>query len=101
MVPREVIREYRHPTDGSTVPVSVLHPLLEVRKTLIYRLMGEMHGTAAPGSPGTDNPITVPLLPGWNEDVSNQGRGYKRNQIRLDVVPALLQVTGNPESLYE
>ncbi len=36
----------------------------------------------------------------WREDSSNQQRHYRRNKVRLDVVPALQEVAGGSEALH-
>lgn len=35
----------------------------------------------------------------WREDLSNQERKYKRNQVRLDLIPAMEALTGGTDSL--
>lgn len=35
----------------------------------------------------------------WREDASNQSRKYKRNKVRLDLVPLLEEVVGGQEAL--
>ena len=105
MTPREVIREYSRPEDGIRIPISVIHPLLEMRKSDIYAYMNEQYGCKhddASSSSTTPTPTpTTPTISGWNEDTSNQEPTYTRNKIRLDLIPMIQQVFGNEVSLYE
>lgn len=36
----------------------------------------------------------------WYEDESNLSRKYKRNKVRLDVIPLLSEICGNEQALY-
>ena len=63
-----------------------------------------------------DNSFIRPLLPltknqieqymkenklEWREDSSNSQRKYKRNKVRLDLVPILQNLTGGRQALYK
>ena len=37
----------------------------------------------------------------WREDSSNTQRKYKRNKVRLDLVPILQDLTGGKQALYK
>lgn len=36
----------------------------------------------------------------WREDNSNQDRKYKRNRVRLDLVPLMAALAGGEDALY-
>eukprot|EP01034_Spumella_vulgaris_P031304 gene31304-38676_t len=76
----------------SPPPLSEVDLLKQMREAYEMSLDSSSSESDTPTSTTTSNTSTTTALL-WREDKSNQSRDYKRNEVRLDLVPMLSRLT--------
>lgn len=98
----------------STQFIALAHHRDDQLETILMKLIRGCHITHLQGMKANDGVFIRPLLDlsksslvqyleskqlEWREDKSNQERDYKRNRVRLDLMPLMEDLAGNKETL--
>ncbi|KAJ1423907.1 hypothetical protein B484DRAFT_451739, partial [Ochromonadaceae sp. CCMP2298] len=94
--------------------VALAHTHDDQQETVLLKLLRGVHVANFHGMKKVDGPFLRPLLGftksqlqqyltcrdlPWREDASNQSREYKRNAVRLDLLPLMAELSGGGEAL--